>query len=235
MTSARLEGEGCAVRRPAGIVRRIAGRGIGIGRGPGEVVSEPGVPGTWCHVADATLERVVPYDIRVIGDPVLKQRAREVTEIDGSVAALVDDMFEVMYAAPGVGLAAPQIGVSQRIFVFDSDDQTGVLINPEIVESSGEWEFVEGCLSVPGLHWPIVRPREVLLRGVDLDGNTVEVEADDFEARIFQHELDHLDGILLIERLDEEQRREAKRALRELTLSRTSTSSGAAGGGLHLP
>lgn len=175
---------------------------------------------------------MVPYDIRVIGDPVLAQRAKEVTEIDGTVAALVDDMFEVMYDAPGLGLAAPQIGVSRRIFVFDSDERAGVLINPEIVESDGEWEFVEGCLSVPGLHWPIVRPRRVLLRGVDLDGNTIEFEADDLEARIFQHELDHLDGVLLVERLTEEQRREAKRALRELTLS-APTSPG--GGGLQLP
>jgi len=175
---------------------------------------------------------MVPYDIRVIGDPVLAQRARDVTDIDGTVAALVDDMFEVMYDAPGVGLAAPQIGVSRRIFVYDSDDRAGVLINPEIVESDGEWEFVEGCLSIPGLHWSVVRPRTVLLRGVDLDGNTVEIEATDFEARIFQHELDHLDGVLLVERLTEEQRREAKRALRELTLS---TAAPSPGGGLQLP
>jgi peptide deformylase len=175
---------------------------------------------------------MVPYDIRVIGDPVLRQRASEVTEIDGNLVTLVDDMFEVMYDAPGLGLAAPQIGVSRRIFVFDSDERAGVLINPEIVESDGEWEFVEGCLSVPGLHWPIVRPRRVLLRGVDLDGNTIEFEADDLEARIFQHELDHLDGVLLIERLDDDQRREAKRALRELAVN---TEPAAPAGGLRLP
>jgi peptide deformylase len=178
---------------------------------------------------------MVPYDIRVIGDPVLRQRAREVTDIDANLVNLVDDMFDVMYAAPGVGLAAPQIGVSRRIFVYDSDERSGVLINPEIAESSGEWEFEEGCLSVPGLHWPIVRPREVLLRGIDLDGNTVEIEADDFEARIFQHELDHLDGVLLIERLNDEQRREAKRALRELAVRTDPEDARPASGGLSLP
>lgn len=193
---------------------------------------------------DATLAAMVPYDIRVIGDPVLATRAREVTEIDGSLAALVEDMFTVMYAAPGVGLAAPQIGVSQRIFVFDSDEHAGVLINPEITESDGEWEFVEGCLSIPGLHWPVIRPKQVLLRGLDLDGNVVEVEADELEARIFQHEMDHLDGVLLVERLDDEQRRDAKRALRELALADTAGGPGGAagtgggpgpGGGLTLP
>jgi peptide deformylase len=180
---------------------------------------------------------MVPYDIRTIGDPVLRQRARDVTDIDGALVKLVEDMFEVMYAAPGVGLAAPQIGVSRRIFVFDSDEHTGVLLNPEIIESSGEYEFVEGCLSVPGLHWPIVRPRQVLIRGLDLDGNEIEVEADDFEARIFQHEIDHLDGVLLIERLDDEQRKEAKRALRELALSSDAPGAGPdrAAGGLQLP
>jgi peptide deformylase len=180
---------------------------------------------------------MVPYDIRTIGDPVLRQRARDVTEIDGALVQLVEDMFDVMYAAPGVGLAAPQIGVSRRIFVFDSDEHSGVLLNPEIVESSGEWEFVEGCLSVPGLHWPIVRPKQVLLRGIDLDGHEVEVEADEFEARIFQHEIDHLDGVLLIERLTDEQRKEAKRALRELALATPAPGDAPSvgGGGLQLP
>jgi peptide deformylase len=178
---------------------------------------------------------MVPYDIRTIGDPVLRQRARDVTDIDGALVQLVEDMFEVMYAAPGVGLAAPQIGVSRRIFVFDSDEHAGVLLNPEIVESSGEYEFVEGCLSVPGLHWPIIRPRQVLIRGLDLDGNEIEVEADDFEARIFQHEIDHLDGVLLIERLDDEQRKEAKRALRELALASPPGDGAPAAGGLQLP
>lgn len=192
--------------------------------------------GAFRHGRDATLVAMVPYDIRVIGDPVLRQRANDVTEIDGALVDLVEDMFDVMYDAPGLGLAAPQIGISRRIFVFDSDERAGVLLNPEIVESAGEWEFEEGCLSIPGLHWPIVRPRQVLLRGIDLDGNTIELEADDLEARIFQHELDHLDGVLLIEHLDDEQLREAKRALRQMAVETDPVGGGIApSGGLRLP
>ena len=210
----------------SGTSRKVIGR-------PGEVVGEwrRGFGGVR-HGRNATLGVMVPYDIRVIGDPVLTQRASEVTDIDSTVAALVDDMFEVMYDAPGVGLAAPQVGVSRRIFVYDSDERAGVLINPVIAETDGEWEFVEGCLSIPGLHWSVVRPRTVLLRGVDLDGNAVELEATDFEARIFQHELDHLDGVLLTERLTEEQRRDAKRALLDLTLGSPAVPPS---GGLQLP
>jgi peptide deformylase len=94
-----------------------------------------------------------------------------------------------------------------------------VLINPVIEERSGEWSYLEGCLSVPGLHWEIVRPKEIFIRGFDLDGNEVTIEADELEARLFQHELDHLDGVLLVEHLTDEQQREAKRALREMALA----------------
>jgi peptide deformylase len=159
---------------------------------------------------------VAPHDIRIIGDPVLKQRASDVTKVDGRFAKLVDDMFETMYDAVGAGLAAPQIGVQQRFFVYDWDDQPGVVINPVIVESRGEAAITEGCLSVPGLRWDIIRPAEILVRGYDLDGRELEFELDDFGARVFQHELDHLDGVLLVEHLTDEQRLEAKKALREL-------------------
>ena len=91
-----------------------------------------------------------------------------------------------------------------------------MLVNPVITESRGEWAYHEGCLSVPGLHWEIVRPKEILLSGYDLDGNEVEIEADELMARLFQHELDHLDGVLLLEHLDDDQRKEAKKALRQL-------------------
>ena len=160
------------------------------------------------------------YQIRVFGDPVLKQRAAEVTEIDGSLARVVDDMVETMYQAPGIGLAAPQVGIQKRFFVFDIDDGRGpqTIINPEIVESHGEWAFEEGCLSVPGLYFPIVRPKQVLLRGLDLDGNPLEVEADELLARLFQHELDHLDGTLLLSHLDDDQRKAAMRELRRRAL-----------------
>ena len=152
--------------------------------------------------------------IRKYGDPVLKMRAREVEEIDGGVVSLVDAMIETMYAAPGTGLAANQVGVQRRIFVYDVGDGPRTVINPRIVESDGEWSYEEGCLSVPGLSWEIVRPNAVHLVGVDLDGNEVSIEAMELEGRVFQHELDHLDGILLVERLDEDQRKEALKILR---------------------
>ena len=164
---------------------------------------------------------MAPYDIRLVGDPVLRQPAIEVTEIDGRLVQLAEDMIATMYEAPGIGLAAPQVGVQKRMFVYDLHDGTGAhtIVNPAITEARGEWVFEEGCLSVPGLSWEIVRPREVHLTGVDLDGNDVSFEADELLARMFQHEVDHLDGVLLLERLDDEQRREAKRVLRDRALA----------------
>jgi peptide deformylase len=161
-----------------------------------------------------------PYEIRVFGDPVLKQRAAEITDIDGTLVRLVDDMVATMYAAPGLGLAAPQVGVQQRLFVYDLQDGSGpkAIVNPTIGESDGEWVYEEGCLSVPGLAWEIVRPKQVLLTGHDLDGNEVAVEADELQARLFQHELDHLDGVLLLERLDPDTKKQAMRTLRNLML-----------------
>jgi peptide deformylase len=156
--------------------------------------------------------------IRQYGDPVLKERTREVDEIDGSVASLVESMLETMYAAPGTGLAANQVGVQRRIFVYDVGDGPQTVINPRIVESDGEWAYDEGCLSVPGLSWEIVRPNAVHLVGLDLDGNELSLEATELEGRVFQHELDHLDGILLVERLNEDQRKEALKILRSRTL-----------------
>ena len=139
------------------------------------------------------------------------------TEIDASLKQLADDMLETMYAAPGVGLAAPQVGIQKRMFVYDAGDGPAVVVNPRISESSGEWTYEEGCLSVPGLSWPIVRPRDILLEGLDLDGNEISVEAEEYLARVYQHEVDHLDGVLLIERLDPDQRKQAMRTLRQMT------------------
>src|SRR4051812_12338934 len=162
-----------------------------------------------------------PYAIRLFGDPVLKQAATEVSDIDGSLARLADDMIVTMHAAPGLGLAAPQVGVQKRFFVYDLQDGDGpkTMINPRIVESRGEWTYEEGCLSVPGLAWEIVRPKEIHLVGYDLDGNEVSVEADEILARLFQHELDHLDGVLLLDRLEKEQRKAALRVLRDRQLA----------------
>ena len=161
-----------------------------------------------------------PYAIRIVGDPVLRQKANEVTDIDGRLADIVEGMTGALYEANGLAVAAPQVGVLKRIFVYDMHEGEGpkVIVNPVISESRGEWVYDEGCLSVPGLSWEIVRPKEVHLTGYDLDGNEVSFEADELLARMFQHEIDHLDGVLLIDRLDEDQRKEAKRAVRQLQL-----------------
>jgi peptide deformylase len=159
---------------------------------------------------------MAPYTIRMVGDPVLRQRAAEVTTIDGRLAKLADEMVTTMYEAPGMGLAAPQVGIEKRVFVYDVGDGPHTIVNPQIVESDGEWAYEEGCLSVPGLSWEIVRPKLVHLTGVDLDGNEVSIEADEILARCFQHELDHLDGVLLLERLDADTRKQALKRIREL-------------------
>lgn len=163
---------------------------------------------------------MAPYSIRIVGDPVLRQRAAEVTDIDGRIAAIVDGMTGALVEAKGLAVAAPQVGVLKRLFVYDMHEGDGpqVLVNPVITESSGEWVYEEGCLSVPGLAWDIVRPKEVHLTGLDLDGNEVSFDADELLARMFLHELDHLDGVLLLDHLDEDDRKEAKRAIRQLQL-----------------
>jgi peptide deformylase len=161
--------------------------------------------------------------IRLYGDPVLKEPTRDVEDFDGALASLVESMIETMYAAPGLGLAANQVGVQRRLFVYDVGDGARTVINPRLVESDGEFVYDEGCLSVPGLSWEIVRPNAVHLVGLDLDGNEVSIEATEVEGRVFQHELDHLDGILLVERLDEDQRKEALKILRSRTLDLASS------------
>ena len=175
-----------------------------------------------------------PYQVRIFGDPVLRKVADDVTDIDGKLAKLAEDMLETMYAEPGLGLAAPQGGVQRRFFVYDLGDDPRILINPVVQETDGEWVYEEGCLSVPGLHWEIVRPKEVHITGYDLDGNEVSIEADELEARLFQHELDHLDGVLLIDRLDKDTRKAAMRTLRETFLEPDKPES-PLGGGLSLP
>ncbi|TPW11948.1 MAG: def [Acidimicrobiaceae bacterium] len=149
------------------------------------------------------------YTIRTFGDPVLRTKAASVTDIDGKIARLVDDMFDTLYA----------IGVQKQIFVWDMDDEPMVVINPEIVESSGEWVYDEGCLSIPGLYVEMMRPNEVLMRGIDLDGNVVEIEAGELAGRLFQHELDHLNGVLMFDRMEPAQRKEAMAEYRRLSES----------------
>jgi peptide deformylase len=164
------------------------------------------------------MEVMSPFSVRQYGDPVLKQVAHDVDRVDGSLVRLVDDMVETMYDAEGAGLAATQVGIQKRLFVYDVGDGPEVIINPTVVESSGEWYHDEGCLSIPGLQLGIVRPAQVHLRGYDLDGGEVSIEADDFLGRVFQHEIDHLDGILMVERLEDDMRKQALRVLRDRAL-----------------
>src|SRR5215207_8608136 len=157
------------------------------------------------------------FTIRTYGDPVLKAKAAPITEVDGKLIRLVDDMFTALEESElGIALAAPQIGVQKQIFVWDLDGERQAIFNPEIVESSGEWVYDEGCLSIPGLYVEMVRPKLVLLRGVGLDGEVVEYEADELEARLFQHELDHLHGVLMFDRMTPDQRKAAMAEYRRL-------------------
>ena len=156
------------------------------------------------------------YEIRTFGDPVLKSKAAEITDIDGKLVTLADQMLEAMYEAPGLGLAAPQVGIQKQLFVYDVGEGPATLVNPTIKESSGEWVYDEGCLSIPGLYVEMARPKEVLLQGWDLDGNEVTIEADELLARLFQHELDHLQGVLMFDRMTDEQRKEALKEWRRI-------------------
>lgn len=158
------------------------------------------------------------HTIRVHGDPVLRQPPAPVTAFDAALARLADDMIETMYDAPGVGLAANQIGVQKSIFVWDIGDGPGVAVNPVLSGHDGEWTYDEGCLSVPGLYWPISRPGTVHLRAQDLEGEYYELDGDEILARVFLHEVDHLQGKLLIDRLDAETRKEAMAELRNRDL-----------------
>ena len=150
------------------------------------------------------------YQIRTFGDPVLASQAAAVTDIDGKVVRIVEEMFDTLYDSDsGIGLAAPQVGIQRQIFVWDMDDEPMVILNPTITESDGEWVYDEGCLSIPGLYVEMTRPKMVLMKGIDMNGNEISLEADELEARLFQHELDHLNGVLMFDRMQPEQRKQA--------------------------
>lgn len=160
------------------------------------------------------------YPIRRFGDPVLRLETKPITEIDTAVHALARDMIETMHDAPGVGLAANQIGIARRIAVFDANDDLGprVMINPELVETAGEIEMDEGCLSIPGHWWEITRPAFARVKALDLDGDEVEYAGDGLIGRVLQHEVAHLDGGLLIDVLPKRVRKKALKDLREEAL-----------------
>lgn len=150
-------------------------------------------------------------DIVYYGDPRLEKLSEPVNEVTAETRRFVKDMFETMYFTNGVGLSAPQVGVNQRILVIDcsggSDrDQQIALMNPVIVHSSGEQKGPEGCLSFPGLFAEVTRPNVVKVKGLDLDGKTVEIEGEGLLARALHHEIDHLDGVLFIQRMKKSDR-----------------------------
>lgn len=157
--------------------------------------------------------------IRILGDPVLREPAKPVTTFDKTLRALRDDMLTTMYDAPGVGLAGPQVGISLRVFTFD-DGQTGpsFIANPVLSGGEGELLEEEGCLSIPGPYHETKRYARITCSGQDVDGAPLELEGDGLLARIFQHEADHLDGMLFIDRLDDDGRRSVLAELRRIEL-----------------
>ncbi|MBV9830836.1 MAG: peptide deformylase, partial [Marmoricola sp.] len=153
--------------------------------------------------------------VRFFGDPVLRERATEVTTFDKELRTLVDDLHETMLDQGGAGLAAPQIGVGLRVFVFRADGVEGHMVNPEwTVLDDTEQVGPEGCLSIPGFRWDCRRYDHVVARGWDFHGEPQEIEGTAMLARAIQHETDHLDGVLFLDKLDPETRREAMRAIR---------------------
>jgi peptide deformylase len=159
---------------------------------------------------------VAVQPIRLFGDPVLTMAADPVTTFDKELRVLVKDLTDTMVDAPGAGLAAPQIGVSLRVFTYDIDEALGHLVNPVIgVLSDEEQDGEEGCLSFPGLAFPTKRRERVVASGYNMYGDPVTIEGSSFLARCIQHEVDHLDGILFIDRLDPDRRKVAMKAIRE--------------------
>lgn len=154
--------------------------------------------------------------IRVFGDPVLRTVSAPIEPGDTSVAGLVEDLLDTVRLPGRAGVAAPQIGVGQRAFSYNIDGNIGYILNPELVEVSGEPSLIdEGCLSVPGFYFQRMRFPRARVVGINLDGETVELAGEGLLAQALQHEVDHLDGKLFIEGLDKERKREAMRLIRE--------------------
>jgi len=155
------------------------------------------------------------------GNDVLRKVAEPVEEINDEIKQIVDDMLEAMYKFEGVGIAAPQIGISKRIIIVDTEPSNPsskpiVLINPEIVESYGEMNMEEGCLSVPEVRGDVKRAEKVVVEGLDLEGNKLRIEATDLSARAFQHEIDHINGTLFIDHLGRLKKQLIKNQLRKI-------------------
>ena len=141
-------------------------------------------------------------NVREIGDPVLRSKAKEIDEVNKKTLTLIDNMFDTMYEEDGVGLAAPQVGILKRIAVVDiREGNKIILINPEIIEEEGKAIMEEGCLSIPGETGDVIRAEKIKVRTLDKEGKEIEFEAEGFEARAIQHEIDHLDGILFVDKI----------------------------------
>lgn len=161
-----------------------------------------------------------PLDIHTYGDPVLRQKAKNVKEITPEIRSLIARMWNAMYENKGVGLAAPQVGVLKKIIIVDTQEEGGkyAVINPRIVKSSEEQDFYEeGCLSIPDIRGDVLRPIKVEVQGMDPAGNPFRIEAEGLLARVFQHEIDHLNGVLFVDRLQENQKMKLELKLKELT------------------
>jgi peptide deformylase len=161
------------------------------------------------------------YKVRIYGDPILRKPAEQVSEFDEALSDVVSNMIETLFVDNGLGLAAPQVGILKRIVVIDLSfgkevDNILTVINPDIYESEGESTFEEGCLSVPGVYEDVVRPAKIRLRFQDMQGKEHDMETDGFLATVIQHELDHLNGILFIDRLSTVKKSLLAKTLREL-------------------
>ncbi len=153
-------------------------------------------------------------EIRKFGDPILRKKSKPVENITERTKALIDDMIQTMYAAPGAGLAAPQVGVLEQIIVIDVEEDLIVLINPELIESEGEATLEEGCLSFPEIEVEICRPQRVVVKGLNSEGEEVTIEACDIKARALVHEIEHLDGILIIDKVGQAMRETIEKKMR---------------------
>ena len=153
--------------------------------------------------------------IRLFGDPLLRTKAVPVTDFDAELRALVADLTDTMLDAPGSGLAAPQLGVGLRVFTYNVDDEVGHLVNPELELSDETQLGPEGCLSIPDLTFDCLRALRTVARGFNMYGDPITVEGSDLLSRALQHETDHLDGVLFVDRLDRATRKAAMRAIRE--------------------
>jgi peptide deformylase len=183
---------------------------------PGNTPAADGVVDGLDEVAEVDpLEGVEPIPLRFFGDQVLRRVANPAADVSDELIELGRRMLVTMDREAGVGLAGPQVGAGVRIFTHALPEQAPpVLINPEIVESRGEWTYQEGCLSIPGLYYDIVRPKEVHVRAIDLHGDEVDFDAYELLARVIQHEIDHLDGVLFVDLLQGDDRRAAELELR---------------------